>query len=438
MKLLLAALIFTVAGTGTQGYSGDGRVATDGRLNHPRGIDANADGQIIWAEAFNDVVRSVDLRGTMRTAAGVGRPGFGGDGGPANRAPLNFAHGVAYLPTGGYLIADPFNQRIRRVSASGIIRTVAGGRAGFCGDGGRATGACLGTPRGIAAEKVRGGGFLIPDTDNRRIRRVRNGVIRTVAGSGRPGARAGDGGPATRAKMSGPFAVSAYKDGSFLIADAGAHVVRRVSKNGRITTVAGTGRAGFSGDGGNAKRARLDSPHGVFALDDGGFLIADTKNSRVREVSPSGRITTIAGSSRRGFTGDGGPATRARLNQPKGVATTPDGGLVIADAENDAIRYIAPEKPKRLAVAVRGRIVRGRRGKALDVPVIATLSSTVRVTVLSSAGRAVRTVTTKASAGRTDVEIPAGLGPGRRGVVVRSRTAAGSVSTARATVLITG
>jgi len=438
MNLALAAVIFTIAGTGTQGYSGDGRVGTDGRLNHPRGIDANAAGQVIWAEAFNDVVRSLDTRGTLRTAAGVGRPGFGGDGGPANRAPLNFAHGVAYLPTGAYLIADPFNQRIRRVSASGIIRTVAGGRGGFCGDGGRATGACLGTPRGIATEKLRGGGFLIPDTDNRRIRRVRGGVIRTVAGSGRPGARAGDGGPATRAKMSGPFAVSSFRDGSFLIADAGAHVVRRVSENGRITTVAGTGRPGFNGDGGNAKRARLNSPHGVFALGDGGFLVADTKNHRVRMVTANGRITTIGGSSRRGFTGDGGPATRARLNQPKGVATTPDGGLVIADAENDAVRYIAPDRPKRLAVAVRGRIVRASRGKAFAIPVVTSLDATVRVTVLSSAGRAVRSVTAKATVGRTAVEIPAGLGPGRRRVVVRARGARASVSTARATVLVSG
>jgi hypothetical protein len=421
MKLLLAAVIFTIAGTGTQGYSGDGRVATDGRLNHPRGIDANAGGQIIWAEAFNNIVRSVDARGTLRTAAGTGRAGFGGDGGPADRAPLNFAHGVAYLPTGGFLIADPFNQRIRRVSASGIIRTVAGGRGGFCGDGGRAAGACLGTPRGIAAEKVRGGGFLIPDTDNRRIRRVRNGVIRTVAGP---------------RGFRGPFAVSAYDDGSFLVADAGAHLVRRVSASGRVTRVAGTGRAGFSGDGGNAKRARLDSPHGVFALDDGGFLIADTKNSRIRMVTRGGRITTIAGSSRRGFTGDGGPATGARLNQPKGVATTPDGGLVIADAENDAIRYIAPAKPKRLAVAIRGRIVRGTRGKALDVPVVSTLGATVRVSVLSSSGRAVRSVTAKAGAGRTDVELAAGLGPGRRRLVVRARASSGAVATARATVLI--
>jgi hypothetical protein len=423
MKLLLA-VIFTIAGTGTPGYSGDGRAGTDGRLDLPRGVDVDAGGRVIWAEADNDVVRSLDARGTLGTVAGTGRAGFGGDGGPATRARMNFVHGVSFLPGGGFLVADPFNQRIRRVSGSGVIRTVAGsGARGGCGDGGRATAACLGTPRGVAAEKVSGGGFLIPDTDNRRIRRVRNGVIRTVAGP---------------RGMRGPFAVSALKDGGFLYADAGAHVVRRVSRSGRITTVAGTGRPGFGGDGGSAKRARLDAPHGVFALDDGSFLIADTFNHRVRLVSPAGRITTVAGSSRRGYTGDGGEATRARLNQPKGVAATPDGGLVIADANNDAIRYVAPEQPRRLAVAVPGRVVRGRRGRAIAVPVVSTLDATVRVTVLSSAGRAVRSVVAPARAGRTGVTLAAGLGPGRRRVVVRARGEEGRVSTDRSILLVTG
>ena len=121
-----------------------------------------------------------------------------------------------------WLLADTLNQRIRRVSRSGVIRTVVGsGPAGFSGDGGPATAARIATPRGVAAEKVAGGGFLIPDTDNRWIRRVRDGVIRTVAGTGRPGRRAGDGGPATRARLSGPFGISTRRDGGFYICDAG-------------------------------------------------------------------------------------------------------------------------------------------------------------------------------------------------------------------------
>jgi hypothetical protein len=310
------------------------------------------------------------------------------------------------------------------VSAGGVIRTVAGGGGrGACGDGARATAACLGTPRGIAAEKVRGGGFLIPDTDNRRIRRVRDGVIRTVAGP--RGFRA-------------PFAVSALPDGGFLVADPSAHRIRRVSASGRVTTVAGTGRAGFSGDGGSARRARLDGPHGVYVLADGGFLVADTFNHRIRRVSPGGRITTVAGTSRRGYAGDGGDATRARLNQPKGVAVGPDGGLLIADANNDAVRYVAPGRPARLAVAVRGRIVRAARGRAVDVPIVSTLEATVRVTVLSSAGRPVRSEVAQVGAGVTGVSLPAGLGEGRRRIVVRARGGGGRASSDRSVLLVGG
>lgn len=430
-------LIYTLAGTGDPGYAGDGGPATDARLDLPRGVDVTPDGGVLFAEADNAVVRLVTRKGAIRTVAGTGVTGFGGDGGPATRARLNFVHGVAVLPGGGFLLADLFNFRIRRVSRSGVIRTVAGtGARGFSGDGGRATAARIANPRGVAAEKLRGGGFLIPDTDNRRIRRVRDGIIRTVAGNGRPGARAGDGGPATRARLSGPFALSATRDGGFYIADAGADVVRFVSRKGRITTVAGTGRRGFAGDGGSARRARLNSPHGVFALADGGFLIADTFNHLVRRVLPSGRIVTVAGRGSRGYAGDGGRADRARLNQPKGVATTPDGGIAIADANNDAIRWVAPSRTRRLAVAVRGRTTVARRGKPIEVKLQATVAAAVRVTVLSPSGKRARTEAVSAAAGSTTITLPKGLSPGRRAIRVRARTTDGQVATARATLLV--
>ena len=430
-------LIYTLAGTGDPGYAGDGGPATDALLDLPRGVDVAPDGSVLLAEADNAVVRMVTRKGTIWTVAGTGRAGFGGDGGPATRARLNFVHGVAVLPGGGFLLADLFNFRIRRVSRSGVIRTVAGtGGRGFSGDGGRATAARIANPRGVAAEKVPGGGFLIPDTDNRRIRRVRDGIIRTVAGNGRPGARAGDGGPATRARMSGPFAVSAARDGGFYIADAGADVVRFVSRNGRIRTVAGTGRRGFAGDGGPARRARLNSPHGVFGLGDGGFLIADTLNHRVRRVLPSGRIVTVAGRGGRGYAGDGGRADRARLNQPKGVATTPDGGIAIADANNDAIRWVAPSRTRRLAIAVRGRTTVTRRGRPITVKVQATVAAALRVTILSRSGQRVRTEALSAAAGSTMVTLDKGLSPGRRRILVRARTSNGQVASARATLVV--
>jgi hypothetical protein len=430
-----AAVIFTVAGTGAAGNSGDGRAATDGRISHPRGIDVARDGSFLFAEPYANRVRLVGPTGRIATVAGTGAPGFGGDGGPARRARLNFVHGVALLPGGAWLLADTLNQRIRRVSRSGVIRTVAGsGPAGFSGDGGRATAARIATPRGVAAEKVAGGGFLIPDTDNRRIRRVRDGVIRTVAGTGRPGRRAGDGGPATRARLSGPFGISTRRDGGFYICDAGADVVRLVSRTGRITTVAGTGRRGFSGDGGPATRARLAGPHNVWALDDGGFLVADTINDRVRLVDRDGTIRTVAGTGRRGRRGDGGPAARARLNQPKAVATTPDGGILIGDASNDVVRWVAPPRPRRLAVAVPGRAVRARRGRPARISIAATLAASVRVSVLSSSGRPVRSLTASLPAGKGTVTLAAGLGRGRRAVLVRAR-AGQRIASAR-TVLV--
>jgi NHL repeat-containing protein len=436
-SLAATALIFTVAGTGTPGNSGDGGPATQARVSHPRGIDAAADGSFLFAEPYANRVRLVGRDGRIATVVGTGAAGFGGDGGPATRATLNFVHGVALLRGGGYLVADTRNQRIRRVSSDGDIRTVAGnGTAGFGGDGGSATAASIAVPRGVAAERVRGGGFLIPDTDNRRIRRVRDGVIRTVAGNGRPGARAGDGGPATRARMSGPFGVSARSDGGFYISDAGANVVRLVSRAGRITTVAGTGRRGFSGDGGPATRARLAGPHNLYALADGGLLIADTLNHRLRRVLPNGRIETVAGTGRRGYSGDGGRATRARLDQPKAVAETPDGGILVGDAENDVVRWVAPVNPRRLAVAVPGGTVRARAGKPVAVPVVATLAASLRVTVSTSSGRALATATAAGKAGSATITVPDGLEAGPREVSVVARTADGQVSTAGARLVV--
>ncbi len=437
MRSLAAAIIFTVAGTGSAGSRGDGGPATDARISHPRGIDVAADGSFLFAQPFANSVRLVTAEGRIATVAGTGAAGFGGDGGPATRATLNFVHGVAFLPRGGFLLADTLNQRVRRVLRSGAIRTVAGtGTAGFSGDGGRATAARIATPRGIAVERVRGGGFLIPDTDNRRIRRVRDGEIRTVAGNGRPGARAGDGGRATRARMSGPFGIGSRSDGGFYIADAGADVVRLVSRTGRITTVAGTGRPGYSGDGGPATRARLAGPHSVYALDDGGVLIADTLNHRVRRVLPDGRIVTVAGTGRRGYRGDGGRATLARLDQPKAVAVTPDGGILVGDAENDVVRWIAPEAPRRLAVAIRGGGVRARRGRSIAVKVISTLRASVRVIVRSTSGATVREATGDARQGATTITLAEGLSRGRRVLRVRARTPDGQLSSARADLVV--
>ncbi len=233
----------------------------------------------------------------------------------------------------------------------GDIFTVAGVGAedqllpGFSGDGGPATDARLNVPFDVAA--LPGGGYLIADTENRRIRRVsRLGRISTVAGTGRAGS-SGDGGPARRASFQAPFAVALTPDGGFLVADEAASRIRRVSADGKITTVAGTGRRGFGGDGGPARRARMRSPGYITALTDGGFLFADSENHRIRRVTAAGTITTVAGSGpvgagRGGFAGDGGPALRARLNTPAAADVTPGGALLIADSFNHRIRRVSP------------------------------------------------------------------------------------------------
>ncbi len=279
----------------------------------------------------------------IATVAGTGTAGSSGDGGAAASAQLMVPRGVAASADGGFLIADTSNNRVRRVSPAGTISTVAGnGTAGFAGDGGAAASAQLTSPLGVAA--TADGGFLITDADNSRVRRVSPaGTISTVAGNGTFGF-SGDGGAAASAQLNFPSGVAASADGGFLIADANNQRVRRVSPAGTISTVAGNGNFGFAGDGGAAASAQLNTPVGLAASADGGFLIADTNNSRVRRVSPAGTISTVAGTNTAGFSGDG-PATSAQLNLPLGVAATADGDFLIADADNHRVRRVDAGDP---------------------------------------------------------------------------------------------
>ena len=188
-----------------------------------------------------------------------------------------------------------------------------------------------------------------------------SGIITTVAGNGVQG-YAGDGGPATQAELNLPFGVSPMADGGFLIDDVGNQVIRRVWPNGTITTVAGNGIAGYTGDGGPATSAELNNPHNVWATPDGGFLIADASNSAIRQVSSTGTITTIVGNGTAGYTGDGGPAASAELAFPKAVVEMPSGAILIGDTSNNVIRYVgAPVAPSSLsAPAVTGQTNQGQ------------------------------------------------------------------------------
>src|SRR5439155_755129 len=338
-------IITTVAGTGAMGFSGDGGPATSAQLHSPTGVAIDAAGNLFIADASNHRIRRVAAgTGIITTVAGTGAMGFSGDNGLATSAPLNSPIGVAVDAAGDLFIADAYNHRIRRVAVStGIITTAAGtGESGFSGDGGPATSAQVDTPAGVAVDAA--GNLLIADTNNQRVRRAAagTGLITTIAGTGIPGF-SDDGSPATRSHLSNPTGIAMDVAGNLFIADTESHRIRRVAVGtARITTIAGTGIPGFSGDGGPATDAVLWTPTGGAVDAVGNLFIADADNHRIRRVEAgTGIITTVAGTGTPGFSGDGGPATDAQLSVPYAVAIDAVGNLFIADQGNFRSRRVA-------------------------------------------------------------------------------------------------
>ena len=352
--------VTTVAGTKARGYSGDGGPATEARLYQPRMSISDAGGNLYIADTFNQVVRKIDSKGTISTAVGVYHPvaagtsddqcppDFGGDGGPAAEARLSCPHSVAVDAAGNLYIADSGNNRIRRVGGDGKITTFAGtGKFSSGGDGGPATAAGLQSPKGIAFDLA--GNLLIADSGNNQIRRIdANGIITTVAGNGEPG-YSGDGGPAKAAKLDAPRTIAVGPSGHVYIAEPNVHRIRKVDTQGTISTFAGTSTAGFGGDGGPAKSAQLNMPRGVGVDGADNVYIADSLNHRIRKVGGDGLITTIAGTGEKGFSGEGGPATQARFFTPRAVDVDRSGDLYVADTYNNRIRRIekagSPRRP---------------------------------------------------------------------------------------------
>jgi hypothetical protein len=347
--------IATVAGTGLAGYAGDGAAATRAEVSYPNASVLAPTGSIWIADYGNNVIRAVAPDGTVATIAGVAGPGgFSGDGGLATSARLDDPTGIGPSADGGYLIADRANNRIRKVSAAGIITTIAGSGAacavptGSCGDGGPATQAAVSAPDGVVATPD--GGFLIVEDQGNRIRKVSAaGMISTVAGTGvactPASAACGDGGPATSARFDGPTAVAVMPDGGFVVADSGDNRVRRVSAASVVTTIAGNGVAGSYGSGIAATSANLNEPSSVAVAPNGSVVIADTYSDLVRIVA-AGTIRTLAGiadspcTAPTGACGDGGAATSARLDAPYGVSVTPDGGVLISDTLDQRVRRV--------------------------------------------------------------------------------------------------
>jgi sugar lactone lactonase YvrE len=393
-------IITTVAGNGTQGYSGDGGAATSAQLNNPIGVAVDGSGNLYVMDYGNNVIRKVtggtitsittrgnigytDLNhgdggpalyagfnnntngaamdaagntyiadsnnhrirmispsGVITTVAGNGNAGFSGDGGPATSARLYSPNDVVVDAAGNLYIADYNNNRIRKVDTSGNIWTICGSSAGFSGDGGPAVNAQLNNPLGLALDPVTNN-LYVSDGGNARIRQIQTstGLIFTVAGSGY-GGYAGDGGLSSSAVLNVPTGLCFVPPNNLYIADANNHRVRLAVIGGNISTVAGNGSGGFSGDGAAATSAQLYNPWGVRVDGVGNVYISDYNNNRIRMVNNSGVISTMAGNGTAGLSGNGGLAINASLNKPRGLVLDSNGGLRVVDSSNNVVRII--------------------------------------------------------------------------------------------------
>jgi trimeric autotransporter adhesin len=338
-----------MAGDGTVGFSGDGGPATLAELYFPQDIVVDGAGNVYIADTWNHRIRKVTAStGVISTVAGNGTEGYSGDGGPATSAELNAPSGVALDGAGNIYIADSDNNRVRKVTAStGVISTVAGnGVKGYSGDGGLATNAELNTIYGPGAAVAldAAGNIYIADQFNNRIRKVTvsTGIITTVAGNGTTG-YSGDGAAAINAELNGPDGVALDSAGNIYIADTYNYRVRKVTvSTGIISTVAGNGTDTYSGDGGPATSAGIYEP-GKIALDAAGNIYIPDMVYYVRKVTAStGIISTFAGNGTYSYSGDGGPATSAGLYYPVGVAPDTAGNIYIADRDNQRIRVVGP------------------------------------------------------------------------------------------------
>jgi sugar lactone lactonase YvrE len=345
--------VLTVAGTGKAGFSGDNGPATQAQLHTPGGLAFDAAGNLYITDGFNHRVRRVSPDGTITTVAGTGKPGFSGDGGKATDAQLNSPYFLAVDGAGALFISDRNNHRVRKVTPDGIISTYAGSgpvesatdpttvphQGGFAGDNGPAADARLYAPTGLAVDTH--GNLFIADTYNKRVRKVSSeGIITTVVGTG-ANVFSGDGGLATEAGSVPYGGVAVDSGGNLYFAEnptdfgRSTYRVRKVGPDGIITSVAGSGsKGGFSGDGGPATGAVLDHPWGLVVDSLGNLFVSDWGNYRVREIdAATGTITTVAGIGRKPYAGDGRPATETGLRGPLGVTVDAAGNLLIADTE---------------------------------------------------------------------------------------------------------
>ena len=333
LGLLLAAgaataqqyTISTVAGIGTvQGYIGDGLAATSAELDFPFRVAVDSKNNFYIADYLTHVIREVTAAGVISTIAGTGAFGFQGDGGPGIQAIISDVHGIAVDSSGNVYFSDTHNSRVRKITAAGVISTLAGnGTAGYAGDGAIATSGALSSPGGLAVDS--GGNVYIADYGSSTVRKVDSkGNISTIAGTGVWGL-GGDGGPANKTPLANPFAVAVDPAGNIYIADTGTSSIRKIGADGNITTVVTNV---------DAESIAVDAA--------GNIYFSNYQNSTVQKVLPNGTRFTIAGNGIAGYSGDNGPATVAQLNTPYGIALDATGRIYVADTANQVIRLLTP------------------------------------------------------------------------------------------------
>jgi uncharacterized protein (TIGR03437 family) len=386
-KVTTDGYIATIVGNGYPGFSGDAAAANQATVNKPEDVAVDSSGNIYIADTANAAIRKITTDGNINTVAGNASIGFAGDGGLATSAGLIEPYAVSVDSSGEIFIAEPEDGRIRKVDSKSNINTIAGnGTLGFAGDNAAATSAEFYLPTGVAVDSS--GNVYIADSANSRIRKLSGSNVSTVAGNGAI-SYAGDGGTATKAELNSPQGVAADSAGNLYIADSANNVVRKVAANGSISTLlgngtagsgnsqlnspqgaavdsagnvyvadtqnsrvlkisggsvsvaAGTGTAGFGGDGGAAGSAQLNEPIGLAVDSSGNLYIADFGNQRIRKVTSGGTISTVAGNGNQGYGGDGGAAILARLSGPQGVAVDNSGNIYIADTLNNRLRVVS-------------------------------------------------------------------------------------------------
>ena len=308
-------------------------------IGQPASIAADSKGNVYYPDIARCVIRKVTPEGIVTTAAGNGRSGYSGDGGPATAAQINGDAALAVDSYDNLYIADTYNFRIRKVTADGTITTIAGtGLAGFTGDGGPATAARFGVFSGIAVDSK---GNVYTGSGDSRVRKISSdGLVQTVAGTGVNGS-SGDGGPALQARI-GVANIAIDSEDNFYVLDLFNYRIRKVMPDGIITTVAGTGVRGSDGDNGPATAARIGVVADAKTDGKGGLYFAEISSNRVRHIRADGVIETVAGTGAAGYSGDGGPSVQATMNYPWFLAVLPDGSLAIAEAFNNVIRLVVP------------------------------------------------------------------------------------------------